>query len=319
MTEEGAAVTEISSEQPLPQAQEGAQVRPYDFRRPRHLSAEQVRNMNRLQSAAAEQIQQRLSRFLAIQCSAKLRSIEEMDFDTFTSGCGQPQLYVIQLDLAPIAARGLLIFDTPLSLAFVDRVLGGQCKPPASVRSLTAIDQAAAETTVEMVLRCLRESWKEIYPMKMAVLDRRNEIQNLRIVVRGDPVLVVTFEISGDPGEGLVRLLLPLPALKTATDTGARKTAVAQSPDKVAKLRDSVLHSIEKAKLPVLARLGATDVPLRGLASLHPGDILRLEQTTDSPVIVSVGGKPAFIGRMGLRGRKKAVQITERIKTDEEM
>jgi flagellar motor switch protein FliM len=321
MAQEDAAVTqEVESEQAAQPAAEqdgGAQVRSYDFRRPRHLSADQVRNLHRLHSTAAEQVQQRLSRYMGIQCDVKLRGIEEMDYDVFIQGCTDP-LYVNQLDLSPITARGLLIFDVELCLAFVDRVLGGQCKAPAATRTMTAIDQAAAETTVEVILRCLRESWKEVYPMKMTVLDRRNDIQNVRIVVRGEPVLVVTFDLSGEPGAGRIRLLLPLPALKSATDTVAHKAAVPPSAEKAAKLRENLMRSIERAKLPVLARLGATDVPLRGLAGLRSGDILRLDQTTDSPVVISVGGKPAFIGRMGLRGRKKAVQVTERIKPNEE-
>ena len=325
MAQEDATVTqEVQSEPtapapaPAPAAQDSAaQVRPYDFRRPRHLAADQARNLHRLHTAAAEQMQQRLSRYMGIQCDVKLRGIEELDYDVFVQGCTKP-MNVNQLDLSPITARGLLTVDAELCLAFVDRVLGGQCKAPAAARSMTAIDQAAAETTVEVILRCLRESWKEVYPMKMTVLDRRNDLQSLRIVVRGEPVLVVTLELSGEPGAGLIRLLLPLPALKAATDTVARKSAVPPSADKAAKLRENVLHSLERARLPVLARLGATDVPLRGLANLRTGDILRLDQTTESPVIINVGGKPAFTGRMGLRGRKKAVQVTERIKPDEE-
>jgi flagellar motor switch protein FliM len=302
---------------PASNSPEDKSVRPYDFRRPRRLSAEQVRNLQRLHAAASEQIQQRLSRYLGVQCEVKPRGIEEMDYGAFAESMGD-RAYTNVLDLSPIVERGLFLLDVPLCLAFVDRMLGGRCKAPATVRPLTAIDQAAAETAVEAILRCLRDSWKEVYPMKMAVLERKNDIQHVRIVPRGEPVLVVSLDVSGDPGEGQARLVLPLAALKSATDTVARKSVVQPAAEKAAKLREIVMRSVERARLPVVARLGTADAPLRGLANLQAGDILRLNQAADSPVLLSVSGRPAFLGRMGLRGRKKAVQITQRIGPDEE-
>ena len=59
--------------------------------------------------------------------------------------------------------------------------------------------------------------------------------------------------------------------------------------------------------------MSAADVPLRNLMKLGVGDIVRLEQPAEKPVLLSIGGKPAFLARMGLRGRAKAVQIVERL------
>lgn len=54
-------------------------------------------------------------------------------------------------------------------------------------------------------------------------------------------------------------------------------------------------------------------MPLRNLMKLGAGDIVRLDQPAEGPVLLSIGGKPAFLARMGLRGRVKAVQIVERV------
>ena len=48
--------------------------------------------------------------------------------------------------------------------------------------------------------------------------------------------------------------------------------------------------------------------------NLHAGDIVRIERKADEPVVLSVDGKHTFLVRMGLQGRKKAVQILERLR-----
>lgn len=306
--------TDVATAKPAAQK---SGVRNYDFRRPRHLSLDQMRNVQRVHAGAAEQIQSRLSRYLGVQCDTRLESAEEVSFEILSESLPK-HIYVAVLDLSPLHEKGLLILDARLCLAFVDRMLGGRCKTPPEARALTAIDQAASESAVELILRCLRDAWREIYPAKMAVVERRNEVEGIRIVPRGEPTLAVTLNFGGEVGEGTLRLALPLAALKAAAETGAQRNALKPSAEKAGALQDQVLRSLERASLDVVAQIGVVDVPLRTMMKISTGDVLRLQRTVESPVLLHVGGRPAFWGRMGLRGRKKAVQITGRVDPNEE-
>jgi flagellar motor switch protein FliM len=89
--------------------------------------------------------------------------------------------------------------------------------------------------------------------------------------------------------------------------------AVRPGPEKAAAIRAALNQTLEQASLPVTITVGAADVPLRNLMKLGVGDIVRLDQPAEAPVLLSIGGRPAFLARMGLRGRAKAVQIVERL------
>ena len=126
--------------------------------------------------------------------------------------------------------------------------------------------------------------------------------------------------LKGDLGEGRLRLCVPVGGLRTMLPHGqggaandAARGVPAPGQDKAAPFRAALTRSLEKASLPVTATVGATDVPLRYLMTLAPGDVVRLNQPAEAPVQLSVGGRPAFLARMGLRGRWKAVQVVKRL------
>lgn len=295
----------------------GRPVRVYDFRRPKHLSGEQVKNLHRAHAAAAEAIQSRLGRFLGVNLDVRLEGTEEIAYGLFADAL-QEHTYVNVLDLAPLHERGLLLLDSTLCLAFVDRVLGGQCKTAPKSRTLTAIDQAGAESSIESILRCLREAWKDVFPIKLAVLDRRTSPDQVQLIPRGDPVLAVTFLAKGECGEGRFRLCLPVNGLKAATGGAQKTSAVKPTAEKASAMRANMLQSLEKATLPVMATVGTADVPLGAMMKMKVGDILRLDQAAEAPVLLKVGRRPAFWGKMGLRGRRKAIQLVDRVNQTEE-
>jgi flagellar motor switch protein FliM len=287
-------------------------VRAYDFRRPKYLSAEQMKNLGRIHSDVADLIRERLTRFLGADVDVRMEGGEELSFGLMAEGIPE-HTYTVLLDLAPLQDRGLLLLDSQLCLSFVDRILGGRSKTAPAPRSLTSIDQAAAESVIEMILRCFREGWKDFCPTKMAVVDRRPEFDQVQFVTTGEPVLAVALLLKGDLGEGRIRLCVPVGGLKAMVGGDSGRSAVRPGPEKAAAIRAALNFTLEKASLPITVTVGAADVPLRNLMTLGVGDIVRLNQAAEGPVLLSIGGRPAFQARMGLRGRAKAVQIVERL------
>ena len=293
-------------------------VRAYDFRRPKHLAAEQMKNIHRVHATIADAVRERLTRYLSVNLDVRMESAEELAYGLFVESVPE-YAYANLLDLSPLQDRGLLLIEAQLCLAFVDRILGGRSKTPPRPRPLTAIDQAAAESAVEMILRCLREGWKDFCPAKMTVVERRADLGQVRLVPTGEPVLAVTLAVTGDVGEGRIKLVVPVGGLKTIIEgTASRGAAVRPGPEKATAIRNNLMRSMERAALPVVGTVGSAEISIRNLMRLSAGDIVRLDQPAAGPVLLSVGGKPAFLGRMGLRGRCKAVQIMEPLDPKEE-
>jgi flagellar motor switch protein FliM len=287
-------------------------VRAYDFRRPKYLSAEQMKNLNRIHSGVADLIRERLTRFMGADVDVRMEGGEELAFGLLAESIPE-HTYTVLLDLAPLQDRGLLLLDSRLCLAFVDRILGGRSKTPPAPGPLTPIDQAAVEGVIEMILRCFREGWKDFCPVKMAAVDRRPAFDQVPFVTAGEPVLTAALLLKGDLGEGRIQLCVPVSSLKAMVGGDSARLAVRPGPEKAASIRAALNLTLEQATLPITITVGTADVPLRNLVRLGVGDIVRLDQPADGPVLLSIGGRPAFLARMGLRGRAKAVQIVERL------
>jgi len=299
--------------------------RAYDFRRPKYLSAEAMKNIHRIHSGVAASIQERLTRYLGVNFDARVDGAEELAYGLLAEGI-PAHSHALILDLAPLQDRGMLLLDSQICLAFVDRVLGGRSTKAHEPRPLTAMDQAATGGVVEIILRCFRDGWKDFCPVRMTVVDRRPAFDQVQFVTAAEPVLAVTLLLKGELGEGRLRLCVPVSSLRTmplpgleggAAGDAAHALSAQPGPEKAAAIRAALTHSVEKASLPVVATVGATNVPLRCLLALGVGEVVRLDQPAEAPVLVSVGGRPAFLARMGLRGRWKAVQVVQRLSNEQ--
>ncbi len=292
---------------------ESKSVRDYDFRRPQHLSGEQMRDIQRIHGSAVERMQKSLGRYFGVNLEVSFDGVEELTYGLLLEGLPE-HTYAVVLDLSPMEERGLLLLDTQLCLAFVDRVLGGTGGAAPNARSLTAIDQAVAESAVDIVLHCLRDAWRDLCNVKLAIVERRNDLQQGHVMAVGEAMLVVSLTVSGELGEGQIRFCLPIASLKTAVESALQRAmGLRSSLERTQQLRAALRNRLDEATLPITAAVGSAEISVQDLLKLSDGDILRLDQETEDPIIILVGGRPAFLGKMGLRGRRKAVQVVERI------
>jgi flagellar motor switch protein FliM len=299
-------------------ADEGRIVRTYDFRRPQHLSSDQMRALQRLHVGAAEELEEWFSHMYGVNLQVRLASVEEVAFGLMKELI--PEFtYASILDVAPLGARGVMYVESQVCLAFVDRVLGGFSVEAPKPRPLTAIDEAAVEGVLNGILRTLQTEWKDFCEIQFTTRERRIDPELVQLWSAAEAVFAVTFSLSGAMGEGKIRICIPVSRLKAAVDGCAIRTAALEaSPEKAAQLRSSLSHSLERAALPMTAYFGEVEVPIQNLMGLSVGDTIRLDHPVDDPIMLRVGPKQTFLGKMGLRGRRKAVQVMERVQECED-
>ena len=205
-----------------------------------------MKNINRIHSGVADLVQERLTRLMGADVDVRMEGGEELAFGLLAEGIPE-HTYTVLLDLAPLQDRGLLMLDSQLCLAFVDRILGGRSKTPPAPRALTSIDQAAAEGVIELILRCFREGWKDFCPVKMAAMDRRPEFDQVQFVTTGEPVLTAALSLKGDLGEGRIRLCVPVGSLRAMVGGDSLRMAVRPGPEKAAAIRNALNQTLEQA------------------------------------------------------------------------
>ena len=71
-------------------------------------------------------------------------------------------------------------------------------------------------------------------------------------------------------------------------------------------------------KVPVAIRIAHGELPLQEVANLQSGDIIKLDTVRGEPAVVFIGNQPKFLGRPGLKGKKRAVEIIRELPQEEE-
>ena len=77
-------------------------------------------------------------------------------------------------------------------------------------------------------------------------------------------------------------------------------------------------RNVEKAEVDVQVELGRTQVSLRDLVALQPGDLILFDKPTDSALVARVNERDKFQVYPGVHKDRIAVQISDVISSEDE-
>jgi flagellar motor switch protein FliM len=77
----------------------------------------------------------------------------------------------------------------------------------------------------------------------------------------------------------------------------------------------SILNEkVKKTWVPVYVNIGATTLKMKEIVNLNVGDIIKLDTNIKDDILIRIENKPMFYGKIGTKGKKKAVKITSIIR-----
>ena len=83
--------------------------------------------------------------------------------------------------------------------------------------------------------------------------------------------------------------------------------------------KKSILNKLGSSNVNINVTLGKTRITVEDFLDLKVGDVLRLDNQVTEDLVISVNGKPKFLGRPGTRKNKLAVTITDTINSLENL
>jgi flagellar motor switch protein FliM len=286
-------------------------IRVYDFKRPNKFSKDQIHSLQNIHENYCRALTTYLSGHLHSVIETKVLSIEQITYDEFIRSLPSPTILGIY-SMNPL--EGTLLFEMSPSLAFtmIDRLLGGQGYATEKNRDLTEIERTIIEHRVSQMLELTEEAWAEVFQMKPEFFALETNPQFTQIVAPNEMIVLVTLEVKVGEMVGMINICLPYLVLEPILDklstyflfsTQAKIT----SPEQTKAIR----KKIEWAKIDMASLLGQTEILVRDLLELAPGDVIPLMQNVKEPLAVYVGSFKKFRGIPGLHGEHLAIQLTE--------
>lgn len=286
-------------------------VRAYDFKRAVRFSKDHIRSLTR--------IHENFARFLTTYFSAQLRTfvqinvvqVEQLPYDEFIRSI--PKMTILNIfEAEPLEGRMVLEVHPNVAFAMLDRLLGGSGTSPTKINALTEIETIVMERIFSRAFESLQEAWRTVIDLSPRLEALETNPQFMQIVSPNETIALISLSTKIGDTTGMINLCIPhvviepiMPRLSVHHWFVSQKKT--RAPEEVAALQ-ARLH---KAKLPIIAELGTSQISVHEFLSLNAGDVITLNKPVEEPLHIRIGEKLKFFATPGTTRGKIAVQISE--------
>jgi flagellar motor switch protein FliM len=286
-------------------------VRAYDFKRAVRFSKDHIRSLTR--------IHENFARYLTTYFSAQLRTfvqinvvqVEQLPYDEFIRSI--PKMTILNIfEAEPLEGRMVLEVHPNVAFAMLDRLLGGTGTAPTKINALTEIETIVMERIFSRTFESLQEAWKTVIDLSPRLEALETNPQFMQIVSPNETIALISLSTKIGDTTGMINLCIPhvviepiMPRLSVHHWFVSQKKTSA--PEEVMALQ-SRLH---KAKVPIIAELGESQISVREFLNLNAGDVIALNKPVEDLLNIRIGEKLKFFGTPGTNRGKIAIQISD--------
>ncbi|MCM2604607.1 flagellar motor switch protein FliM [Rossellomorea marisflavi] len=294
--------------------EEERKVKVYDFKRALRFSKDQIRSLTRIHENFARILTTYFSAQLRTYVHINVASADQIPYEEFIRSV--PKMTILNVyELPPLDGRILIEINPNIAYSMMDRVMGGKGVSINKVENLTEIETTIMSQLFEKAFESLREAWSTVVDVDPVFDEFEVNPQFLQMVSPNETVVVISLNTTIAETSGMINICIPhvvlepiLPKLSGSYWMESKRKE--SSSTEVTHLREGV----KKAKVPVVAQLGKTEVTIEDFLTMGVGDVIDLGTGIGDPLTVCVGNMPKFIAQPGRSKKKLAVQILETVK-----
>lgn len=302
----------------VPQNEDQAgKAQPYDFRRPDRIAKDQLRSIHLLHENFARSLASSLSAYLRAYVMVNLVSVEQLSFMEF-SQCLPSPTCIVSLGMLQFDNNALLELNPSLVFPILETLLGGRVAAGAKFeREVTEIEQAILDGMIRIILKDLKEAWRQVAVIDFSIEAFETEPQLLQILAPNEAVVAVSIEVrigelSGMMNIGIPSIIIKMLGQKFDQQWSARKTESSETEQR------RVFSLVRPTRLLVDTRLRGPTLSVQNLLNLAPGDVLMFDYPADRTIDVVINRARKFYGHVHGVNRKRAVMLTNFVAPDDD-
>lgn len=291
----------------------GREVSVYDFKRPERVSKDQMRALETHHEVMARNLAATLSGFLRTIVDCKLTTVEQLTYSEFIMSLPNPTCFNV-LTAEPLEGKLVLEINPSIVYPIIDKLLGGLASTSSVLeREMTDIESKLFARINERILAHLRDIWAPIMKMNFAIAQTESNPQLLPIVAPNEVVVLISFEIRMGEVSGMMNLCVPYPVIEPVMGTFSTVQSwysQRRKGQEIAEAEDYMKASLRSAVLESTCFLAETEISVRELLELSCGQVLVTQKGFNSQLLMTVAGKPKFLGTAGMFRGKRAFRIS---------
>ncbi|MEA1975017.1 MAG: flagellar motor switch protein FliM [Bacillota bacterium] len=305
----------------IEEEQNEKKVRKYDFKRPDKFAKEQLRTLENIHDNYSRLLNNFLSGYLRTFTEVDLLSTQSLIFNEFSNSVSNPAILGI-VKLEPLEGEIIIELSSDVVFTMIERVLGGNEKDNSDSvsRTLTEIEISLLKSFLNKFLKLMKDSWENIIELNPKLVDIETNSQFAQIASPTESIALITLNIKINNSEGMMNICLPHKVIEPILPNLSSKlwfSDISKKP--ITEDQKSFLKKqLSKSSLDVKAVIGATDISVKELLNVRPGDVLILNRKISEPIDIFIDEQLKFKAIPGKNKNRVAVKIQKSLKKGDE-
>ncbi|MGL4249919.1 MAG: flagellar motor switch protein FliM [Aeromonas sp.] len=216
----------------------------------------------------------------------------------------------------PLKGTALITMEARLVFILVENFFGGDGRYHAKIegREFTPTERRIIQMLLKLIFEDYKDAWAPVMDVGFEYLDSEVNPAMANIVSPTEVIVINSFHIELDGGGGDVHVAMPysmLEPIRELLDAGVQSDKGDADVRWSKALRDEIMD----VKVELRAKLLETEISLRELMELQPGDIIPVEMPEH--LLVFVEDLPTYHAKMGRSRDNVALKITDKLKRPE--
>ena len=286
-------------------------VQPYNFKRPRLFSQDQMRVLNYVHESFARNLSVYLSAQLRTIVDISLSAVDQVLYSEFVMSAASPSaLYVVQEQ--HLNHKSVFEIDPRLVVYTIEKLFGGAGVFPNAAREVSQIEQRIMSKVMQRAFRELEKGWEQAYDLTLAEVAFESNAEFVQIIPAVEPALVASFEVVVYDQPTFINICYPYILLEKMLGRAGMKqwfssSTMPASPE----VRTRYEERLRGTNVTLSAELGRAVLPVSELVQLQEGDVIPLQRCVQDPVQICVNGNEKFQAAAGRSGSRRALRITK--------
>jgi len=307
-------------------AASGKSIKPYDFKYPEKISRTFMRTLEDMHENTALMIASSMGAYLRTYVDMKAIKCYQVAGDMVIpkphSEAKLPPYVFVAFDIPPLEGIGLLQVDLQLCFIAIDLLMGGPGWKEQKLRKLTLLEGQLLTNLFRGVINEYVQVWSEVLDVSISPnilsIDTDPNL-NPRTLSRqtSHHSLYLQSLYSVNITQNLVDLFINFPLNPILNQLPKLAEKYISRQKKMGLDRDQILRRVSHLKVNLSVELGKATIKTKQLLELKVGDVVLLDKNIKDEFNLTINNQVKLMGRPGLRGERRAIQITKIVKEGE--
>ncbi|MGH4050348.1 MAG: flagellar motor switch protein FliM [Clostridium sp.] len=302
----------------IPNEEEKHKIKLYDFKSPQKFSKDHLRALELIHDNYARLMASYLSAQLRNNVKVKIESTQQITYDEFIHSIPNSTVLTI-FKMPPLSGSILFEMNPQFAFQIIDILLGGMGSRMVKVKEFSDIDKNILKNVNAGLISNLKVAWQDVLEVEPEILALETNPALNQTLAPNEPVALITFSVEMNNSSSFVNICIPYLSIEKVIDKLVVQYWFRENDDEtITDSRSKLKQRLNIVSVPLTGVLGGTNISVDEFLQLTEGDVITLDNTSDSQVKVFVEGHLCYTGKPGIIGKNKGIQILDIIDKDVE-